>query len=158
MTLRAALIGFAVAVIAVPAIAASDGLDGCWRGERTVLHFQDGSTSETQTRCVTRYGQQRFISVCADPKGIQPEARMQGRYEQIGDGLYVSVLTRHSMLPAMVGKRSTTHFHIAGERLVTTAYPPRMQGSMKQVAAVESTSVRMRDEGGALRCPPLPER
>lgn len=142
-----------------PALAASDantGLEGCWRGERTVLHFQDGTTSETRTRCTTRYQGQRFASACPDPAGREPEARMEGRYEVIGDGVYVATLTRHNRLPAMVGKRSTMHFHLAHERLVTMAYPPRMQGAMKQITAVESTSVRMRDDEGALRCPALP--
>ena len=129
-------------------------LQGCWRGERTVLHYEDGTTSETGAHCVVRYGERRYLTVCADPSGRGADARMEGRYEQIGDGTYIATLTRHTRSPHLVGQRSTVHFHLAGDRLFTTVYPPRKPG-MKQIVAVETSSVRMPDDRPSLRCPML---
>lgn len=149
-------LGFALAAMAPMACAAdqADSLQGCWRVERTVTHYQDGATSEGQLPCLTRYGQERYATVCRDPAGASPDARMEGRYEVIGDGVYIAALTQHSRRPDMVGRRSTIHFHVSDGRLVTTAYPPRLPG-IKPIAAVESTSVRVREDA-ASACPRLP--
>lgn len=119
-----------------------------------MLRYEDGTTSETGTHCVVRYGERRYLTVCADPSGRGADARMEGRYEQIGDGIYIATLTRHTRLPHLVGQRSTVHFHLAGDRLLTTVYPPRKPG-MKQIVAVETSSVRMPDDRSSLRCPML---
>ena len=153
-------LGFALAVIA-PATHAARAIDeaaalqGCWRVERTVTHYQDGTTTESQTSCVTRYGQGRYATECPDPAGAAPAARMEGRYEVIGDGVYRAALTLHSRRPDMVGRRSTIHFHLSDWRLVTMAYPPRLPG-IKPIAAVESTSVRVREDAASSACPQLP--
>lgn len=146
---------FAVMAMAVQATGDTrPGLQGCWRGERTVLHYQDGSTSETDAHCVVRYGESRYLTVCADPSGGGARAVMTGRYEQLDDQTYVATLTRHDRLPNMVGQRNTVHFHLAGDRLVTTVYPPRKPG-LKQISAVETSSSRMADDRPSLRCPAL---
>lgn len=150
-------LGLSLVALAPIAHAADEAaaLQGCWRVERSVTHYQDGTTAEGQLSCVTRYGQGRYATLCSDPAGAAPAARMEGRYEVIGDGVYRAALTLHSRRPDMVGRRSTIHFHLSGGRLVTMAYPPRLPG-IKPIAAVESTSVRVREDAASSACPRLP--
>lgn len=153
ISLGAAL--FATAFTAHAANGTRQELQGCWRGERTVLHYQDGSTSETRTSCVTRYGERDYLTICPDPSGSGAEARMEGRYERISDSTYVATLVSHSRLPGLAGQRSTVSFRLNGDRLDTMVYPPRTSAGLKQIAAVETSSSRMPDERPSMRCPAL---
>ena len=153
-------LGFALAVIAPAAHAAraideAAALQGCWRVERTVTHYQDGTTTESQTSCVTRYGQGRYATECPDPAGAAPSASTEGRSKGVGGGGSRAAPTPPKHQPDMVGRRSTIHFHLSDWRLVTMAYPPRLPG-IKPIAAVESTSVRVREDAASSACPQLP--
>jgi hypothetical protein len=103
------------------ALAADDGLAGCWRNEAMVQYLKDGTSQSTRTSaCLTRVSADKIHSSCQLKDGT---SEIEYSYQVVRPGAYSATMTAHNLRPDLIGGQRVYEYRIQDERLYITTYP-----------------------------------
>ena len=124
-----------------PASADDQNLEGCWRGERVVQYFKDGtSRANESSTCSMQFLESRILTHCVGPNGMSV---IEYKYRVVRPGTYLATMSSHTSRPELVGGTREYDYRLADERLFITTNPQTTNPAPPTAAVrVESVSVR----------------
>jgi len=121
-----------------------DGGDllGCWRGERIIQYFADGtSKSGNPSDCILQFAARNIVNLCPARKDA---ARIAYSYQVVRAGVYSATMTIHSLRPDLVGSQREYEYKVQAEHLYIVTYPRTTKPKPPTAATrVESMSRRV---------------
>ncbi len=101
-----------------PAHVSDPSLLGCWRSEKGVAYFSDGTSREGKGKCATEISEDRIVLECVG----RPD-RIVYSYYIPSPGVYIAEVIEHKAFPELVGRKRRAEYQIDGNTLTITTYP-----------------------------------